>query len=275
MLAAIGSLLGTGLSYLQNRENNKVARDTAAQNIALQREFAQNGISWKVQDAKNSGIHPLFALGAQTTSFSPVSVGQSSADFSGLKDAGQSIDRAVQSASPQAQRLSALTGEMQAAQVEGAKLDNDIKRAELASRLARRATNPPMPINQRYHIDGQGSGSTPKVDGTLVQDQPLKRVSSAPEKPEQEAGSIADLGYSRTADGYAPVFSKDVQERLEDDIFGMIAWNIRNRMGPTFGLNMNPPPVKLPPGYRWYFNPIRQSYEMTKAPTREQWYSRR
>ena len=46
-------------------------KEMNAKNAALQREFAQSGIQWKVADAKKAGLHPLAALGAQTASASP------------------------------------------------------------------------------------------------------------------------------------------------------------------------------------------------------------
>lgn len=60
-----GQLLAQGISDTNNflfteRQNRK--------NEKMQYDFAQNGISWKVQDAKRSGIHPLYALGASTQS---------------------------------------------------------------------------------------------------------------------------------------------------------------------------------------------------------------
>lgn len=40
-------------------------------NIALQREFAQHGIRWRVEDAKAAGVHPMYALGAGGAAFAP------------------------------------------------------------------------------------------------------------------------------------------------------------------------------------------------------------
>lgn len=37
----------------------------------LQKEFAQHGVRWRVEDAKAAGLHPLHALGAQVPSYSP------------------------------------------------------------------------------------------------------------------------------------------------------------------------------------------------------------
>ena len=45
--------------------------------IVTGKQFAKRGIQWRVHDAKKAGLHPLAALGAQTTSFSPSFVSQS------------------------------------------------------------------------------------------------------------------------------------------------------------------------------------------------------
>lgn len=54
------------------RETNAMAQALAQQNFAFQREFAESGIQKRIQDAKRAGIHPLFAIGANTPSVSPV-----------------------------------------------------------------------------------------------------------------------------------------------------------------------------------------------------------
>lgn len=53
-----------------NEENQKREQ-------AFQREMAQNGVRWRVQDAIEAGLHPLFALGAQLpgASTTPISIG--------------------------------------------------------------------------------------------------------------------------------------------------------------------------------------------------------
>lgn len=82
--------IGIGSSLLGAKESDKSAQSINDQNIAMQREFAQNGIRWKVQDAIAAGLHPLAALGAQTSSFSPVAV--QGADYQQL---GQNMSRAI------------------------------------------------------------------------------------------------------------------------------------------------------------------------------------
>lgn len=89
LVGAVGNLIGGKKAA----DNSKAA---ANMNINAQKEFAQNGIRWKVEDAKNAGIHPLYALGASTNSFSPVS--GYAGDY-GISDAantfGQGVDRAI------------------------------------------------------------------------------------------------------------------------------------------------------------------------------------
>ncbi|UDN67507.1 DNA pilot protein [robinz microvirus RP_35] len=68
-------------------------RKSAHEQMDAQREFAQMGIRWKVEDAKAAGVHPLYALGAQTHSYSPVQVGDQSVGRA-LGDFGQNLGRA-------------------------------------------------------------------------------------------------------------------------------------------------------------------------------------
>ena len=68
MLNFLGSIAAPLIGGLFNNRRQDQQSD-------LQREFAQNGIRWKVADAEAAGIHPLAALGAQTTPYQPVSIG--------------------------------------------------------------------------------------------------------------------------------------------------------------------------------------------------------
>lgn len=70
---------------------NRNARKQAAQEAALQREFAQNSIRWKTADAKAAGLHPLYALGNNATPYSPVTYQDSLGPA--VASAGQSIAR--------------------------------------------------------------------------------------------------------------------------------------------------------------------------------------
>ena len=75
---AVGNI-GGGL--LSNFLNGNATQKANQANADLQREFAQNSIQWRVQDAQKAGIHPLYALGASTLSASPSFVGNQPIDF--------------------------------------------------------------------------------------------------------------------------------------------------------------------------------------------------
>lgn len=93
-IAALGSIGGSALSAI----TGKSAGD---REYGRQKEFAQNGITWRVEDAKRAGIHPLFAIGANTPTYSPqAAVGT---DY-GLSAAGQNIGRAIEAGQTAKQR---------------------------------------------------------------------------------------------------------------------------------------------------------------------------
>lgn len=141
----------------QARANNEMQAKYAQLNLDQQREFAQQGIRWKVDDAKAAGLHPLAALGAQVSSFSPISVGTSSADlrastatapsidFSSL---GQDLSRAEAAGSTSGERTSKLAQQvakvMGALTIEKAGLENDLLRTNIAK--TRSQIGPPIPI---------------------------------------------------------------------------------------------------------------------------------
>jgi len=257
----LGSIIGAGASLLGGILGNNAQEKANKQNIALQREFATSGIQMKVADAKKAGVHPLYALGAQTHSFSPSVVGSTSL-AQGVSQAGQDIGRAVDATRSSSGRVDAYTRTLQALQLQRAGLENDLLKQQVAgSRIAtlrQAGGTPPMPTaGDRYLVDGQsGSG--------LVKTSPMARESTAPTAGSQEAGAVSETGYLRTPTGYAPVMSKDAKERLEEDLIGGFVWNMRNRLAPSFESKGNPPAMDLGPNEFWYYNPFRQEYQLRK-----------
>lgn len=83
-LSAIGSTMSGQESARQMRKNRQ-----------LQREFAQHGVSWRVEDAKRAGIHPLAALGAQTSSFQPLAITETGTGRA-MQQMGQGVSNAAQ-----------------------------------------------------------------------------------------------------------------------------------------------------------------------------------
>lgn len=97
LLGGVGSIVGAGMSGANAATIN-------ALNYEHQKEFAQNGIRWKVADAKAAGLHPLAALGAQTSGYTPSAVVGDSPDFSFLRDIERDVGRAIDAKSTAAER---------------------------------------------------------------------------------------------------------------------------------------------------------------------------
>lgn len=87
--------------------------------------------------------------------------------------------------------------------------------------------------------------NAPKIDG--IKNMPLERtgIGGAQEAP----GAISDIGWVNTGTGYIPVPSKDVKDRIEDNIFLETQWFMRNVGAPHLGISPYPKPDFLDPRY--------------------------
>lgn len=259
LFGGVGSIVGAGMSGANAAAINKA-------NYEHQKEFAQNGIRWKVADAKAAGLHPLAALGAQTSGYTPSAVVGDSPDFSFLRDIGQDVGRAIDAKSTAAERAAnkAKIDQGTDLELEGKQLDNEYKRTLIASqkqddalRLANAAVRsswsqqlpPAMPslAPDGSLMPGQGNATSP---GDIIDAKPPEVTFNAPGRPNVEAASINELAFSRTGDGgYAPVMSTDAKNRLEEDVIGTLNWNSRNRLAAWFDLDRaKPPKAWLPRG---------------------------
>lgn len=135
-IGAAANLLGGWLSGNKNEEARNVEADR-------QREFAQSGIQWKVADAEKAGIHPLYALGANTVSYAPQSVGDSNLG-TGIAAAGQDISRAMQATQTKEGRETAYTKTVQDMSIQKMGLENEMLAAQIA-KLKGPQLPPPFP----------------------------------------------------------------------------------------------------------------------------------
>lgn len=253
----LGSLISAGASLLGGLFGQNSQDKQMQMQINAQREFAQNGIQWKVADAGKAGVHPLYALGANTHSFSPIGIGGNPMG-EGIAQAGQDIGRAIQSKATTFER--AYQTKLAELQLRRGELENTLLASQIA-RLNQPAQPPGMPAiasgGNAWLIDGQGNGQR-----TNVQDLPLERIAADRAIPYQEPGAIVDVGHARTAGGHAPVMSQDVKQRLEEDFIGSMQWNARNRLGPYMSDERFNPPYRAPPGKVWVFNPFYGEYQL-------------
>lgn len=252
----LGSILGAGISAVSSLFGGKSASDAQAkanaQNIKMQKAFAQKGIQWKVNDAKKAGIHPLYALGANTVSFSPSSVG-STALGEGIANAGQNIGRAVASGLTNDEKMSGIMAKLS---IQRAELENQKLASEIA--LIRQPGTPPSPIVEGPVIDGQGN-AIGNVDVG-----PVETVSRGDTRLHSEAGHRPDVSFLKTGDGgYAPVPSKEAAEALESSIFASGAHAIRNMLVPSISHDKSTaPPIRELPDWAndWEYRVSKQAW---------------
>lgn len=291
--AQIGSDLLQGYFQDENTEDiNHANEQMAERNIQMQKEFAQQGIRWKVEDAKMAGLHPLAALGAQTTSFTPVSVGYS--PKTGMAEAfgniGQNLARAIHAQQTEEERsadaaqalarqkmLDEINLEAHKAQLQQMQQQNvinaeahaanmrknDAEIAYMASQMKRLQTqsNPPMP----------NSVSTPesRVMTGKTRIKPSESISAKSGQPALEAADTP--GFKRFRMG-GPQSGGHVElpNQLMSEALDSMSW-----LAPfyVFGHNISRSldnvwhgPGKPPagPGYDWRWNRWRQQYEAYK-----------
>lgn len=148
LIGAAANLVGAGM-----------AGSDAHKNRRAQYDFARMGIRWRVEDAKAAGLHPLYALGAQIPSYSPVH-NEAPAQISEM---GQNIGRAVQATQTAQERVrSALELQLLRSQIN----ETDARAGLAASEAARNLQSagqsagigmvddfPPVP--EGVHVVGQ------------------------------------------------------------------------------------------------------------------------
>lgn len=276
----LGSLISAGsniIGGLLGRQSQKDAaaqtREAAALEYAHQKEFAQHGLTWKIDDALRNAdkIHPIYSMGSAGASYSPVTQAFSSSSPMGdaVAAAGQNIGRAVHATATQDQRATAFSKTAQALALEKGALENDLLRTQLASENARlrQTSAPPFPpaSGDAYTIPGQ-------AQSTLIKSDPLKVAPGHPLQPQSEGGAISDVGYARTATGWAPVPSENVKQRIEDNLPQELLHLMRNNILPSIGMNFSPPPFKAPAGQEWHFHVPSQEYRL--QPKGQGWWDR-
>lgn len=264
----LGALIGAATSLFAGNQQNKANKKAAELQYKQQKEFAQSGIQWKTEDAKKAGIHPLYAMGANTVSYSPQSVG--GADYSHISDAGQNIGRAIDAtrSGPARGVATALT----AIQMEGLQLDNDIKRATLNSALAtarQPGNSPGLPsATQTAGATGiTGQGNTPQTDGPSIEHS--KKISPVNTgQTSAEFAQVPEVQYARTKTGWAPTMPQQLSESYENDWIGGWQWQYRNKYAPSLESQKyyNPPAhVKLPLGTQWTYNPAVGEWQIVRS----------
>lgn len=271
----VGPLISAGASIIGGLLG-KSSADKAAEmqqanfdkQFKLQSELATHGVRFKVADAIAAGVHPLYALGATTPSFSPIS-SNFTADTSmanAVASAGQDIGRAVNATRTAPERTAAFDDAVQKLTLEKMGLENQVLKADLLSKVSR--ANSPAQVGPAF----PGAAYMPGLEGqgSAVQDGPLKRTGMAPDGS-KEAASIPGVGFEHTGGGYMPVPSADLKDRIEDNIFHEARHFITNNLLPVFGRSYYRPPYQAPLGKEWEYG-LRDGYYLTPSRFSKRFY---
>lgn len=250
---AIGGIASGVAGLIGGAQSNASAERLNQLNYEHQKEFAQNGIRWRVADAKAAGLHPLAALGFSGASYSPSAVVGDSPDYSFLADAGQNIGRAMDAKKTEQERL-----EQQAKQdtvfkleMEGRKLDNENKRLQnqaitqdMAMQLARSVE---MASRTRQQVPGLPSlagddrviaGQRESYPTGATELETSKVPSSLRGDPSTQAGVPPDSRtYSSRAGGVRVVYPTESTADTLDAVWpvGPAQWYWRNHILPYLG----------------------------------------
>lgn len=216
----VGQIIGgiaSGIgSMINGAENRNFQREMNDKNAALQREFAQNSIQWKVNDAKKAGIHPLAALGASTYSASPSFV---SGGNSGVGDAVSSMGQAIGDAvsSKEAAKEEAKQDKLFDLEVKQKELEN----AKLASEIAQNFNSsfsslaPDRSISTGISSLGQAIGKSPP--------------SSAPYGVDSKP--FNDVAFLKNKDGtFSMTYGSDIQDLVSEATEERLGWKLRNQV---------------------------------------------
>lgn len=170
----LGTLIGGGLKLIGGLLGQKSQQKAVRQQMEEQRAYAQHGIQWRVNDARRAGVHPLVALGANTHSYSPQSIGEDPMQRA-VEGMGQDLSRAVDARMGAGKRARVYQEAAQKLNLEHMDLRNDLLRSQI------------MRINQA----GQGPGVP--TDGVV----PSRRMVPAGHKetaprftPHYKAGGV-------------------------------------------------------------------------------------
>jgi hypothetical protein len=134
----------------------------ATQNRIAALASTKGQIHGAVQAAKETGLHPLAALGIPT---SGGTVGKLSRDAAG--GMGQNIQRAINASVPNAYEK-----QLQELTLERAKLDNDLLRAQI-SEVTKQAGDPPVVVNPDENV--RASLKTPDLSAGSDKPEPMTK----------------------------------------------------------------------------------------------------
>lgn len=261
----LGAIAGPVLGLLGNKENRDAQADANQANYQAQKEFAQKGIQWRAQDAKAAGLHPMAALGASGSSFSPsFQAFNSGVDYQGIADAipGQNTQRAARAGMTDQER------ELHALAVRRGQLENQLLEGQITqlwSSIMGQPSNPPAP-----GPSVAGAQSATGQQGRL-QIVPSRQESSRKGDSGVTAGASPAMRPVDIANGrQVELINPDIAESLEG--YGILQAPLAAGIHAYRGMarladRMRPPSADLlPPTHRWSWSLSSGSWVPVRKP---------
>lgn len=234
----------------------------------MQREFAQNGVQWRVADAQKAGLHPLAALGMQGASSSPISI---SGDVPGgsvpnnipmqapppqqnaLQGMGQDLSRAMSAVANAWERDQSVKQAQQLQSLENQSLQNKLLATQIAKTTGA-SVGPPMPMSGgKNAVEGQGNTK-------LIKWEPAEVTRVDPTTKHMESGVNPEVRYFNSPFGTVMGPADKFKESIEDSFLDELAHNIRTRVPAMLGSKAYAPKEAPGPGKEWSFNPLTQTW---------------
>lgn len=190
-----------GLMNMNNQ--NKLAQ----RQENLQREFAQNSIQWRVNDAKKAGIHPVAALGSQGISYNPSYVGGD--NFGGSQAS-----------------ISTSTGDKEINELNKRLLTAQVRHAEAEATSAEMA-NLPKSQNVGGVLFGasQTKGALTNQTGVGHSASPTSMPGQASVNPYGVAEVNNAVNFTKNTDGSLSLMpSQDVQDLVSESMLERLRW---------------------------------------------------
>ena len=187
-----GSLLNPITNAIQGQQNriaqrkaNEANIDIARENMQLQREFAQNGLIWQANQAKEIGLHPSAILGASSAQPATVTAGVQPEVGNEFSSMGQAISKTAK-----------VFGELA---MEQKKADIELTKSKAEA------------------LKGQNFGTA--QDNVIT--KAAEVTATAKGSKAFTAGKSPGISTTQMGDGiHMSTKSKDVSELLEDDLVG-------------------------------------------------------
>jgi hypothetical protein len=215
-LGAVGGLFGGG---------GLSSRKAMALQAQYNREVMQNQLQWRKQDAEAAGIHPLYAMGAPTTSFAPSVVGDDGPNLGDkLMHVGQNVSRAANAFSNKKAEAIELEQRhrLNEATIQGQELSNQKTASEIAL------------MTQPGHPPGIGNGNIIAGQGNGIISIPSEYVPSRRNRIGTEAAPPSPAGKEFVYDGGTTLSypSEKIKNSIEDVLPYEIEHYFLNRVAP-------------------------------------------